>query len=67
MLSTVSGGEPSFVMYWSLTKGQLRLCDGTTKIHAKQKAHLLVVGKYAFVYVEENESPDVVQQLQGRR
>ena len=42
--------------------------DGTTKIHAKQEAHLLVVGKCnAFVHVEENESPDVVQQLQGRR
>ena len=51
-----------------LTKGHLRSCDGTTKIHAKQEAHLLVVGKCnVFVHVEENESPDVVQQLQGRR
>ena len=55
-------------MYWGLTKGQLRSCDGTTKIYAKQEAHLLVVGKCnTFVHVEENESPDVVQQLQGRR
>ena len=55
-------------MCWGLTEGQLRSCDGTTKIHAKQEAHLLVVAKCnAFVHVEENESPDVVQQLQGRR
>ena len=55
-------------MYWGLTKGQLRSCGGTTKIHAKQESHLLVLGKCnTFVYVEENESPDVVQQLQGRR
>ena len=48
-------------MYWGLTKGQLRLIDGTTKIRAKQEAHLLVVGKCnAFVRVEENASPDVV-------
>ena len=34
----------------------------------KQEAHLLVVGACnAFVHVEENESPEVVQQLQGRR
>ena len=55
-------------MYWGLTKGQLRSCDGTTKVHAKQEAHLSVVGKSnAFVHVEENESPDVVQWLQGQR
>ena len=55
-------------MYWGLTTGQLRSCHGTKKIHAKQEAHLLVVGKCnAFVHFEENKSPDVVQQLQGRR
>ena len=40
----------------------------TTKTHAKQEAHLLVVGKCnTFVHVEENASPDVAQQLQCRR
>ena len=44
------------------SKGQLWSCDGTTEIHAKQKAHLLVVGKCnAFVHVKENTSSDVVE------
>ena len=55
-------------MHWGLTEGQLRSCDGTTKIHAKQEVHLLVVRKCnTFVHIEENESPGVVQQMQGLR